>query len=188
MLRAEAFCGLRPEAFCGLTLTPAAPLGSKNFFTLLRRNTTPPLGAGDGAAHGDDAQLGVHLDHVQVHDGDLLVAHLAGADLALEDAGRIAVGAHGAGVADHRTGAVGLLQTVSAVALDDALVAVALADAGHVHAVALGEHVPTFTSSPTFISAALASLNSFRVFLRASPAFFRWPSSGLVSLRSATSP
>ena len=44
-------------------------------------------------------------------------------------------------MADHRTGAVGLLQTVSAVALDDALVAVALADAGHVHAVALGEHV-----------------------------------------------
>ena len=36
---------------------------------------------------------------------------------------------------------MGLLQTVSAVTLDDALVAVALADAGHVHTVASGEHV-----------------------------------------------
>ena len=36
-------------------------------------------------------------------------------------------------------GTVGLLQAVRAVALDDALIAVALADAGHVHAIALGE-------------------------------------------------
>ena len=44
-------------------------------------------------------------------------------------------------MADHRAGAVGLLQAVGAVALNDALVAVALADAGHVHKVAGGEGV-----------------------------------------------
>lgn len=84
MLRAEAFCGLRPEAFCGLLEMPAAPLGSTYFFTLLCRNHAA-LGAGDGTAHGDDAQLGISLDHVQVQDGDLLVAHLTGAVAALVD-------------------------------------------------------------------------------------------------------
>ena len=89
--------------------------------TLLRRMHHAALGTGDRATHGDDAQLRVHLDHVQIHDSDLLVAHLAGADLTLEDTGGIGAGAHRTGVPVDRAGAVGLLQAVGAVALDDAL-------------------------------------------------------------------
>ena len=44
------------------------------------------LGAGNGAAHSDEIQLGIDLDDVQVLDGDLVAAHLAGADLTLENA------------------------------------------------------------------------------------------------------
>ena len=48
--------------------------------------------------------------------------------------------------------------------------------------------VSALTSSPTFMSAAPSSLNSFRYFLGATPAFVRWPASGLDSLDSLTSP
>ena len=88
-----------------------------------------------------EAFCGVHLDHIQVHDGDLLSAHLAGADGALDDLGHVAGGAQRAHLTDHRAGAVGLLQTMGAVALDDALIAVALADAGDIHPVAGGEDI-----------------------------------------------
>ena len=94
------------------------------------------LGAGNRAADNQHVQLGIDLDHAQVLDGDLLDAHLAGADLALEDLGGVAVGAHGAGVTADGAAAVGLLQAVGAVALDDAGVAVALGDAGDIHEVA----------------------------------------------------
>ncbi len=43
------------------------------------------LGAGNGAADREHVQLGVNLHNAQVLDSDLLNAHLAGADLALED-------------------------------------------------------------------------------------------------------
>ena len=99
------------------------------------------LGAGDGAADSDQVQLGIDLDDVQVLDGDLVTAHLAGADVALEDAAGIRGGTHRAGVTVDRAAAVAHRSTLSAVALDGALIAVALAGAGHVHKVALFEGV-----------------------------------------------
>ena len=45
------------------------------------------LGAGDGAADDDHVQLCINLNDFQILDGDLLIAHLAGADLAGEDTG-----------------------------------------------------------------------------------------------------
>ena len=52
----------------------------------------------DENGHGNEIQLGIDLDDVQILDGDLIAAHLAGADLALEDTGGIGRGAHGTSV------------------------------------------------------------------------------------------
>ena len=42
----------------------------------------PPFGAGDRAAHDYILRCGVNLDNVEVLNGDLLDAHVVGADLA----------------------------------------------------------------------------------------------------------
>ena len=94
------------------------------------------LGAGDRAADHQHVQLGVDLDDAQVLDSHLLHAHVAGADGAFDDLGHVAGGAQRTDLTGHRAGAVGLLQAVGTVALDDALIAVALADAGDIHEVA----------------------------------------------------
>ena len=94
------------------------------------------LGAGDRTADHQHVQLGVDLDDAQVLDSHLLHAHVAGADGALDDLGHVAGGAQRTDLTGHRAGAVGLLQAVGTVALDDALIAVALADAGDIHEVA----------------------------------------------------
>src|SRR5699024_10715981 len=133
LLRVAAGSLLRVDADAG------GALGLEELLHAVAQEHHAALGAGDGAAHGDDAQLGVHLDHVQVHDGDLLVAHLAGTDGALDDLGHVAGSAQRADVAVHRAAAVGVALDCGAVALNNALVAVALADAGHVHTVAGGE-------------------------------------------------
>ena len=141
MLRAEAFCGLRPEAFCGLLEMPAAPFGLDVLLHAVVQEHHAALGAGDGTAHGDDAQLGINLDHVQVQDGDLLVAHLTGAVAALVDVAGGGAGAQGTLMTVDRAAAVGHALDGGAVALNNALEAVALADAGDVHAVARGKDV-----------------------------------------------
>ena len=99
------------------------------------------LGAGNRAANNDHVELRIDLDHDEVLNSGLLIAHLAGADVALEDAGGAGGGAHGAGVTMHGTAAVGGGGTLCAAALDGALVAVALGGAGDVDVIALGEDV-----------------------------------------------
>lgn len=99
------------------------------------------LRTGNGAPDGDEVQICVHLDDVQILDGDLVNTHLACADLALEDTGGIGGGAHGTSVTMDRAAAVAGGSALCAPALDDALIAVALAGAGHVHKVALFEGV-----------------------------------------------
>ena len=101
----------------------------------------PALGAGDGAADRDHVQLRIDLHDVQVLDGHLVAAHLAGADLALEDTAGVGGGAHGTGVTVDGAAAVAHGSALSAPALDDALVALTLADAGHVNVIALGEGI-----------------------------------------------
>ena len=99
------------------------------------------LGAGDRAANGDHVQLGVDLDDVEVLDGDLVNAHVAGLLLAREDAAGVRAGAHGARVTVDRAAAVAGGRTALAEALDNAGVAVTLADTGDVDLVAFREHV-----------------------------------------------
>ena len=101
----------------------------------------PALGAGDRAADGDHIQLGIDLDDVEVLNGDLIDAHVAGLLLAREDAAGIGARAHGARMTVDRAAAVAGGRTALAVALDDAGVAVTLADTGDVDLVAFGEHV-----------------------------------------------
>ena len=85
--------------------------------------------------------------------------------------------------------AVGLLQAVGAVALDDALVAVALADAGHVHTVAGGEGVSVDLVAHVQYFALSFSVNSFSTFWNSvMPAFFWWPSLGLGELALGDGP
>ena len=153
LVRAEAFCGLtRAEAFCGLTLTPVAAafltgwtLTVSLIYTMLPFGPgTAPRTAirfGNGAADGDQVQLGVDLDDVKVLHGDLLHAHVACLLLAREDAGGIGARAHGARMTVDGAAAVARRGTALAEALDDAGVALALAGAGHVDLVALGEQV-----------------------------------------------
>src|SRR5699024_8089711 len=81
------------------------------------------LGAGNGTADNQHVQLVVNLHNAQVLDRDLIDTHVAGADLALEDTGRIGGGAHGTSVTVDRAGTVSFLELVSTVALDNAGVA-----------------------------------------------------------------
>ncbi|MPM75190.1 hypothetical protein SDC9_122181 [bioreactor metagenome] len=66
---------------------------------------------------------------------------MAGADLALEDAGGVGVGAHGTGMTVNGAAAVGHGSAVSVPALDDAGVALSFGNAGDVHMVAGVEHI-----------------------------------------------
>ena len=84
---------------------------------------------------------GSTLNDVEVLNGDLIYAHVACADLALEDAAGVGAGAHGACVTVNRTAAVGGGGALCAVALDNAGVALALAGAGDVDLVAGCEDV-----------------------------------------------
>ena len=67
----------------------------------------PPLGPGMAPRTTIIFSSGVDLHNVEVLNGDLLNAHVTGADLALEDAAGVGGGVHGAGVAVHRTGCRG---------------------------------------------------------------------------------
>src|SRR5699024_11016637 len=81
------------------------------------------LRARDSAANGDQVELSVNLDNVQVLNSDLLSAQVARHHFALHDLGRIRAGAHRTLVTVHRAGAVAHRGTASVEALDDARVA-----------------------------------------------------------------
>ena len=108
LVRAEAFWGLtRAEAFWGLRLMPApSPFLTGWVLAVDLMYTMLPLGPGDGAADGYHVQLCVDLHHIQILDGDLIHAHVAGLLLAREYAGRISAGAHGTGVTVNGAAAV----------------------------------------------------------------------------------
>src|SRR6478672_6597474 len=93
-----------------------------------------------GAAHEQQVVLGVHADHGQALLGHALVAHLARAADALEDARGIRGGTDRARGADV-VRAVRLGPAGEAVALDRALEALALGDARDLDLVALGEGI-----------------------------------------------
>ena len=83
--------------------------------------------------------LSINGNDSEVLHGDCLSTHVTCQTLALVDTGRRGAGAHGARLTVNRTGTVGLLQTASVPALDNALVAFTLADAGHVNVIARGK-------------------------------------------------
>ena len=99
------------------------------------------LGAGDGALDNDHVQFCIDLNDLQIFDGNLDVAHLTSADLTREDTGLMGRGAHGTSVTVDRAAAVSHVSAVSAVTLDNALIAMALGGAGYVDPLAGGEGV-----------------------------------------------
>ena len=85
-----------------------------------------------------------------------------------------------------RAGTVSFLEPVSTVALDNAGVAVALAGTGDVDEIADLEGVSLDNVADVELSSVL-QVELTQVLLGLTPALFRWPISGLLSLRSAMS-
>ena len=64
------------------------------------------------ALDSDKVVLGVHLDNLQILNGDSLASQMAGHLLAGVHSGRIGAGADGTAVAGNRTGTVRFLQSL----------------------------------------------------------------------------
>ena len=84
-----ASCGslLRVDTSGGLLRVGAdagAALGNVDGLDGVLQIHDAALGAGDRAANNDHVELGVDLDDDEVLNSGLLIAHLAGADVALE--------------------------------------------------------------------------------------------------------
>ena len=101
----------------------------------------PPLGPGMAPRMAIMFMLSIHLNDIQVLDGDLLIAHLTSADLAREDPGLMGRWHPWNQRDDGQGRRRGSCRAVCAIALDNALVALTLADAGHIDLVASSEDI-----------------------------------------------
>src|SRR5215218_2004430 len=101
-------CSLGSASNCGpfRSMEDFLPLRASNtcavaFASAILLTSLPDLDdRAHAAGHAELVVLGVHRDDLQVAHRDGLVAHLAGHLLALEDAGRVRRGTHGAGLPD----------------------------------------------------------------------------------------